>query len=79
MADDNATSISKLFAFLVKILIIEPALPYILKGYGSQGGGQGGLMVVKVSDHGRHVMSSSPVPLKNPPCRAAMHVKSVES
>ncbi|GFV41806.1 hypothetical protein TNCV_3629571 [Trichonephila clavipes] len=26
-----------------------------------------------------HVTSSSPVPLKTPPCRAAMHVKSVES
>ncbi|GFU56193.1 hypothetical protein TNCV_712521 [Trichonephila clavipes] len=35
--------------------------------------------VVKGSDHGRHVMSSSPVPLKDPPCRGTMHVKSVES
>ncbi|GFW29899.1 hypothetical protein TNCV_2673491 [Trichonephila clavipes] len=34
--------------------------------------------VVKVSDHGRHVMSSSPVP-PNPPCRSVMHVESVES
>ncbi|GFV53181.1 hypothetical protein TNCV_2101051 [Trichonephila clavipes] len=38
-----------------------------------------GSRVVKVSDQGRHVMNSSLVPLKDPPCRAAMHVKSVES
>ncbi|GFV70323.1 hypothetical protein TNCV_4797421 [Trichonephila clavipes] len=38
-----------------------------------------GSPLVKVLDHDRHVMSSSPVPLKDPPCRAAMHVKSVES
>ncbi|GFV44935.1 hypothetical protein TNCV_1716831 [Trichonephila clavipes] len=35
--------------------------------------------VVKVSDHGRHVMSSSSVPLKDPLCRGTMHVKSVKS
>ncbi|GFU49070.1 hypothetical protein TNCV_4173481 [Trichonephila clavipes] len=33
--------------------------------------------VVKVSDHNRHVMSSSTT--KDPPYRAAMHAKSVES
>ncbi|GFS59444.1 putative LOC100569746 [Trichonephila clavipes] len=38
-----------------------------------------GSPVVKVSNHGRHVSSSIQVPLKDPPCRAAMHVKSVES
>ncbi|GFW34919.1 hypothetical protein TNCV_978571 [Trichonephila clavipes] len=38
-----------------------------------------GSPVVKVSDHGRHVMSSSPVLLKDPPYRAAMHIKSVEN
>ncbi|GFT40793.1 hypothetical protein TNCV_1583961 [Trichonephila clavipes] len=38
-----------------------------------------GSPVVKVSNHGRHVMSSIPVPLKRPAVdRAAMHVKSVE-
>ncbi|GFW61341.1 transposable element Tcb2 transposase [Trichonephila clavipes] len=35
-----------------------------LWGYGSP--------VVKVSDHDEHVMSSSPVPLKEPPCRGAV-------
>ncbi|GFW74701.1 hypothetical protein TNCV_962761 [Trichonephila clavipes] len=33
-----------------------------------------GSPMVKVSDHARHVMSSRPVPPKDPPCRAAMHV-----
>ncbi|GFW64413.1 hypothetical protein TNCV_274371 [Trichonephila clavipes] len=35
--------------------------------------------VVKVWDHGWLVTSSSPVPLKKPLLRGAMHVKSVES
>ncbi|GFW15464.1 hypothetical protein TNCV_4656041 [Trichonephila clavipes] len=40
--------------------------------------GRGSLMV-KVSDGGWLVTNSSPVPLKDPPCRRAMQVKSVES
>ncbi|GFV82621.1 hypothetical protein TNCV_1618501 [Trichonephila clavipes] len=35
--------------------------------------------VVKVSDHSRHVTSSRPSTIKDPPCREAVHVKSVES
>ncbi|GFW92334.1 hypothetical protein TNCV_3588561 [Trichonephila clavipes] len=50
---------------------LELSVLEIIRGCGSP--------VVKVSDHGRHVMSSSPVPPKDPPCRAAMHIKSVES
>ncbi|GFU88600.1 hypothetical protein TNCV_4442771 [Trichonephila clavipes] len=45
-------------------------MPFIPQGCGSP--------VVKVSDHGRHVMSSSPEPdsmstTKEPSCKAAMH------
>ncbi|GFX32258.1 hypothetical protein TNCV_1324591 [Trichonephila clavipes] len=46
--------------------------------HGSDGKGCGS-PVVKVSDRGRHVVSLSPVPPKDSPCRAALHVKSVES
>ncbi|GFV74691.1 hypothetical protein TNCV_1178281 [Trichonephila clavipes] len=38
-----------------------------------------GSPVVKVSDHGRHVMKFEPSTTKDPPCRAAMHAKSVQS
>ncbi|GFX62688.1 hypothetical protein TNCV_4868481 [Trichonephila clavipes] len=38
-----------------------------------------GSRMVKVSDHGWLAPSSSPVPLKFPPCRGVMHIKSVES
>ncbi|GFW11386.1 hypothetical protein TNCV_3809061 [Trichonephila clavipes] len=38
-----------------------------------------GSPVVKVSDHGRHVMSSSPVPLKTRRVEELMHVKSIEA
>ncbi|GFY34624.1 hypothetical protein TNCV_1373151 [Trichonephila clavipes] len=59
------------WALTEKAPAISPAPPQTVQGCGSP--------VVKVSNHGRHVMSSIPVPLKTPPCRAAMHVKSVES
>ncbi|GFW61711.1 hypothetical protein TNCV_3706461 [Trichonephila clavipes] len=53
-----------------KVLTYNPQLNSLqpsLEGCGSP--------VVTVSDYGKHIMSST----KYPPCRASMHVKSIES
>ncbi|GFV57826.1 uncharacterized protein TNCV_3072051 [Trichonephila clavipes] len=46
------------------IICTKGAGPPIYEGYFSRSKEDYGSPVVKVSDHGRHVMSSSPVPLK---------------